>query len=660
MSAGHLTTLTARCAVALALALAAACADPPTQVAVRLASDMRASELDGLTLTLLDRSGDEVRRQELFDLTLPGDGRFHTVGTFGVVPRDADPTRRFEVRVAARLGGASLFETRARTGFVRGRTIRLDLYVPRECVEVARTCRPDETCGVAGCVDPEVPEGSLDEGDGDVEPEARPEDRRVATQPFVQAPTSGAVLATDRPTITVAGGGDLSLRVCPTARCGGDEDVIVPVVDGRATPELLDGERYFLTPMRTRPDGERVDGPQILVEVSAPTDPALRRDAACGRRLDLTVDGVPDVVVGDPAATPRGRVHVLAGPPSDGWSDVVVMGPDGAAAFGRALDAAGDVDRDGKPDLVVGAPGAGGTAWIVRGGHLDEPPRRLSLDGALRFGEAVAGAGDLDGDGYADVAVADPGGGAWRVAVFRGGRDGPSDEPWVVLDAPAGDESSEVALAGGGDLTGDGRDDLVVGALGARGSGAVFLVEGGDDLALAPFPAAESLDTGWEYGAAVAVGLVAPGRCGAVVTAPGRAGSEGGAYVFDGSPIAFETFLGGSGIPGARLGAALALGRLDEPGRDAILLGEVGEGSWRVSIHDRRGRSAADVPLGPGDLPMRLSLPGDMLGDDLASELVALEQMQPLRAFTGLPTAATPAGSVAVPAGAAQFGRSLR
>jgi hypothetical protein len=130
--------------------------------------------------------------------------------------------------------------------------------------------------------------------------------------------------------------------------------------------------------------------------------------------------------------------------------------------LGARLAAAGDVDGDGFPDLLVAAGGCGTCegAFLLFGGptgpdagaavQLAEP-----ADSHLDFGQDLDGAGDLDGDGYADLAV-----GSWAsgVYVYHGGPEGPDPEPWVHLGGML-----DWIVAGAGDLNGDGYDDLAVG-----------------------------------------------------------------------------------------------------------------------------------------------------------------------------------------------------
>ncbi len=149
-------------AVGLALVLlTSSCREPPTQVLVRLATDI--PDLDNLVILVEDQDGEVVRETTLPPdrlRAIPADGRFHDLGSFGVLPRRGDATRRFLVRaeVSVRREGLVRFETRARTGFVARRTIRLDLYVASRCIELAAMCEEEGlTCGIDGCVPEDVP-----------------------------------------------------------------------------------------------------------------------------------------------------------------------------------------------------------------------------------------------------------------------------------------------------------------------------------------------------------------------------------------------------------------------------------------------------------------------------------------------------------------------
>jgi PKD repeat protein len=119
----------------------------------------------------------------------------------------------------------------------------------------------------------------------------------------------------------------------------------------------------------------------------------------------------------------------------------------------------GDVDRDGVPDVIVGADGAdpggvsGAGSAYVRSGADGSLLHRF--DGTAEFdclGWEVAGAGDVDGDGWIDLITA-----GWRNPYVHSGADG----GLIYEFEPA--EWSRPPVAGPGDLNGDGHADLLVG-----------------------------------------------------------------------------------------------------------------------------------------------------------------------------------------------------
>jgi hypothetical protein len=162
---------------------------------------------------------------------------------------------------------------------------------------------------------------------------------------------------------------------------------------------------------------------------------------------------------------------------------------------GWGLAGAGDTDGDGYRDLLVGAPGrdndhdGAGVAFLIRGRKTDAWATSPGLDQAdavlegdaedAATGWAVTGPGDVDGDGRDDVLVGAPGvgDGAGLVALFLAPRDGLHliEEADLRLRGEPGDRLGE-ALAPAGDQDGDGLPDLLLGAperdagLAARGA----------------------------------------------------------------------------------------------------------------------------------------------------------------------------------------------
>uniref|UniRef100_A0A8U7NBZ0 Integrin subunit alpha 5 n=1 Tax=Corvus moneduloides TaxID=1196302 RepID=A0A8U7NBZ0_CORMO len=142
----------------------------------------------------------------------------------------------------------------------------------------------------------------------------------------------------------------------------------------------------------------------------------------------------------------------------------------------------------GLTDLLVGAPlfmarsGAGGARelgrvylYLQRGGAPPAPPAPLTGTHEFgRFGSAIAPLGDLDRDGFNDVAVGAPLGAEGRrglVFIFRGGGAGLRPRPAQVLRGLGGPRAQPdffgAALRGATDLDGNGYPDLLVGAFGA-------------------------------------------------------------------------------------------------------------------------------------------------------------------------------------------------
>jgi hypothetical protein len=153
-----------------------------------------------------------------------------------------------------------------------------------------------------------------------------------------------------------------------------------------------------------------------------------------------------------------------------------------------------DFTGDGQSDLVIGNAGASvngmanaGSVYIALGVRTTPGLRTLLPGDAASenfYGTAIASAGDVDGDGFADLAVAaqlaDQSG---RVYLHRGGTSWPADTPSQTLQNP---EGQTIAFFGsalvGGDLDGDGRADLVVAAERqsdpATSEGRVFIYRG--------------------------------------------------------------------------------------------------------------------------------------------------------------------------------------
>ena len=140
---------------------------------------------------------------------------------------------------------------------------------------------------------------------------------------------------------------------------------------------------------------------------------------------DVDGDGVPDFVTSAPTSgfggPGSGRVYVYSAK-----SGKLLWSTDGKAGdqLGIGIEAAGDVNHDGIPDVVASAPGAG-KAYVYSGKDGKPLITMTAEDRNDSFGRHVAGVGDVNGDGHADVMVGAPGNDNQRGAAYvYSGRDG--------------------------------------------------------------------------------------------------------------------------------------------------------------------------------------------------------------------------------------------
>ena len=280
-----------------------------------------------------------------------------------------------------------------------------------------------------------------------------------------------------------------SLLASPLPLCAFTTCVALSVALAQPTPQVGSGAgaslgSVSLLPAGPLPEGKFVECTRLLRTftgvsagdqfgwVSAPLD-------------DLDRDGVSEVVITAASAGQafEGWIYVVS--PRTGREFFRARGGGGGRRLGYSARAAGDVNGDGFGDVIAGAPfGTRGRARIYSGNPADEG---LLLFQSLRgsstttYGTAVIGLGDLDGDGFGDFAVGDSGAdgngaNAGRVWVLSGGDNGATVLFTVDGESPGANLGS--ALGRLKDVTGDGRDELIVGAQnagpGARGRAYVY------------------------------------------------------------------------------------------------------------------------------------------------------------------------------------------
>jgi len=291
---------------------------------------------------------------------------------------------------------------------------------------------------------------------------------------------------------------------------------------------------------------------------------------------DVNGDGYADVIVGAPknsgGGTNAGRAYVFFGGPSpDNTPDVTMTGAAAGDKFGSSVGTAGDVNGDGFADVIVGAPAVGasgpGRAYIFYGGTVPDATPDLSMTGAAggnEFGNSVATAGDVNGDGYSDWIVGAPNNGAGgaaagRAYVFYGGAS-PDTVADLTLTGPGAGANLGYTVGGAGDVNGDGYADVIVGAP-ANGLSVIsnaYVYYGGPGADAVPDLTLSGQASGDHFGRAVGSADINGDGISDVVV--GAGGSSGSAYVYFGGavPDASADLVLNTTAPSSDFGASVA------------------------------------------------------------------------------------------------------
>ncbi len=371
---------------------------------------------------------------------------------------------------------------------------------------------------------------------------------------------------------------------------------------------------------------------------------------------DVNGDGLADVMVGaylaDPAGvTNAGKSYVVFGKSNNtavNLSDIsagtgggfVINGVAISDISGRSVSAAGDVNGDGLADLIVGAqqsdPGAkadAGTSYVVFGkaGATAVDLATLAADGAgfaitgqtagELSGFSVKGAGDVNGDGLADLVIGAPGAStspgktyvvfgkttvtAVDLTTIAAGGAGAGG--FVINGAVASDQSG-YSVSAAGDVNGDGLADLVIGAPGsASNPGHSYVVFGKattSNINLSDIAA----QTG---GGFVINGAAANDQSGWSVSSAGD--------------------MNGDGLTDLIIGAAHAApGGLNTAGASYVVYGKTSSTAIDLStVAQGQGGFVINGEAGGNNAGVSVSAAGDVNGDGLADLIVGANTADP-------------------------------
>ena len=197
---------------------------------------------------------------------------------------------------------------------------------------------------------------------------------------------------------------------------------------------------------------------------------------------DVNGDGRGDVLVSAPYATvggisEAGAVYLYLGAatpqgvnPTPAWTK---SGTSSFQHFGIRTATAGDVDRDGRSDVLIASLNAGPAGEVAayvfhgRAGGLAATPTTTLVGETLAddYSVSIGSAGDVNGDRYADVVFGEPlWNGVGRIRVFHGSSGGVGTTAQTTVSGGISGSRFGSGVGGGGDVDGDGFGDVVVGA----------------------------------------------------------------------------------------------------------------------------------------------------------------------------------------------------
>ena len=382
---------------------------------------------------------------------------------------------------------------------------------------------------------------------------------------------------------------------------------------------------------------------------------------------DVNNDGVSDVIVGvtdyDNGETNEGRTYVYYGSAAG-----LATTPDWTAeanransSFGNAVATAGDVNGDGYADVVIGASFYDngqldeGRAYVYHGsatGLATSPAWTIeSNESGARYGESVATTGDVNGDGYADVVIGAPFSDpdletpdAGVAFVYRGSATGLQVIPMATLAlAPETDAHFGISVATAGDVNGDGFADIIVGAPGVFGlqdRGEAFVFLGNPSSLNLEWTELGPVQSNLAAAVATAGDVNGDGYSDVLIGAQGFDNgetNEGGAFVYHGEAEILDTVIDWTAFPGQNddhFGVVASAGDVNGDGYSDVIIGsdrydngQMDEG--RAYVYHGSASGLSSVPVWTAESNQVLALlgfsvarAGDVNGDGYSDVIV--------------------------------------